>query len=97
MITGVETGTDKGFPLAVAFVDKEYVMCGRSFPAFIKDGVDMLRVTVKYRTANNDQWHQMPEAIVDATDAAGYLAHMAKVVMAANGVHNGQHNKLLPA
>lgn len=102
MNAGVEIGTDGAFPVAVAFVEMDYVMCGRSFPALTRNTtdngrVDVLRVTVKYRSAVNAEWFDMPEAHIDAPGAASYLAHMAKLVLAANGVHNGPHNQLLSA
>jgi len=95
---GVELGTADGvFPVAVAFVGTDYVMSGRAHPAFIRNGVDVFRVTVKYRSAVNGEWHDMPEVNIDAADAASYLAHMSKLVLAANGVHNGPHNELVGA
>jgi hypothetical protein len=97
MQAGVEIGTDGAFPVAVAFVGTDYVMSGRAHPAFVRNGVDVLRVTVKYRTAANGEFFDMPEANVDAADAASYLAHMAKLVLAANGFHNGPHNQLVGA
>lgn len=95
--SGVEIGTDGAFPVAVAFVGTDYVMSGGAHPAFIRNGVDVFRVTVKYRSAVNGEWYDMPEVNVDAADAASYLAHMSKLVLAANGVHNGPHNELVGA
>lgn len=93
---GVELGLADGvFPVAVAFIGTDYVMSGQAHPAFIRNGVDVFRVTVKYRSAVNGEWFDMPEAHIDAADAASYLAHMSKLVLAANGVHNGPHNELV--
>ena len=91
----IEREEDNNRWLLKAIVEHELVTFGITFPGNYRIA-GTHTVSIHYKTAlNSDYWHKFPPVELNPEHVEQYLAHMGKLGLAAIGIHNGPHNKML--